>query len=240
MTGHYASAAAAVALVAVHVLAGRLDFLDRMPRSRWLSAAGGVSVAYVFVHLLPELGRRREELARGGVGEGLIVYACALAGLVLYYALEHAVRKRRESSGKSAESDDDSVRADGIFWLHIASFALYNAVIGHMLTSNPESLFWFSIGLALHFVVTDHGLSHHHHAAYDRIGRWVVSAGILAGWGVGVAFELPHTVTTIAIAILAGAIVLNVMKEELPKERESRMVPFVGGAAAYAALLLAI
>lgn len=29
------------------------------------------------------------------------------------------------------------------------------------------------------------------------------------------------------------------MKEELPKERRSRFLPFVGGAAAYAALLLA-
>ncbi len=40
-------------------------------------------------------------------------------------------------------------------------------------------------------------------------------------------------------AVLAGAIILNVMKEELPEERESRFGAFAAGAAAYTGLLLA-
>lgn len=36
---------AAAGLALVHVFAGRLRFLDGIPRSRWLSIAGGVSVA---------------------------------------------------------------------------------------------------------------------------------------------------------------------------------------------------
>jgi len=42
--------------------------LDVVPRSRWLSAAGGVSVAYVFMHLLPELaeGQAAIEGEEGG------------------------------------------------------------------------------------------------------------------------------------------------------------------------------
>ena len=43
------SALLAAALAAVHLFAGMLRFLDVRPRSRWLAAAGGVSVAYVFV-----------------------------------------------------------------------------------------------------------------------------------------------------------------------------------------------
>lgn len=235
------SAAAALALAIVHVTAGRLRFVDAIPRSGWLSAAGGVSVAYVFVHLLPELGRRREEMAARGLGEGLAVYICALAGLVTYYALERAVRARRGSSGEDDEAGGARGDVDGVFWLHIGSFALYNAVIGHMLAiDETESLFWFAVALALHFVVTDSGLRRHHRGAYDRIGRWVVAAGILAGWAAGKALELPHLLTTVMIALLAGAVVLNVLKEELPEERESRIVPFAGGAAAYAVLLMAI
>ncbi|WP_226480697.1 universal stress protein [Natrinema amylolyticum] len=46
----------ALALALVHLFAGRLGFSGPIPRSRWLSFAGGVSVAYVFVHLLPEVG----------------------------------------------------------------------------------------------------------------------------------------------------------------------------------------
>lgn len=40
-------------------------------------------------------------------------------------------------------------------------------------------------------------------------------------------------------AFLAGGVILNVLKEELPEERESRFSAFAGGALLYAALLLA-
>lgn len=42
-----ASALAALALGSLHLVAGRLRFLDVIPRSRWLSFGSGVSVAYV-------------------------------------------------------------------------------------------------------------------------------------------------------------------------------------------------
>ena len=42
-------------LAVVHLFSSKLRFLDVTPRSIWLSIAGGISVAYVFVHLLPEL-----------------------------------------------------------------------------------------------------------------------------------------------------------------------------------------
>ncbi|HWN44540.1 MAG TPA: hypothetical protein VNW71_20115 [Thermoanaerobaculia bacterium] len=39
-------------------------------------------------------------------------------------------------------------------------------------------------------------------------------------------------------AFLAGGIVLNILKEELPSERESRFSAFALGAGSYAAILL--
>lgn len=44
----------AIGLALFHLYASKL-FLDVIPRSRWLSMASGVSVAYVSVHLLPDL-----------------------------------------------------------------------------------------------------------------------------------------------------------------------------------------
>lgn len=40
------------------------------------------------------------------------------------------------------------------------------------------------------------------------------------------------------LALLAGGVILNVLKEELPEERKSRFWPFALGAATYAVLLL--
>ncbi len=49
---------------------------------------------------------------------------------------------------------------------------------------------------------------------------------------------LPEFVVGILFAFLAGAIVLNVLKEELPEERQSRFWLLAPGALGYAALLL--
>lgn len=42
----------AIGLAMIHVFASRLSFLNALPRSRWLSFAGGASVAYVFALLI--------------------------------------------------------------------------------------------------------------------------------------------------------------------------------------------
>ena len=61
----------AAGLAAVHLFSGRLRFLSVLPRSRWLSAAGGVSVAYVFVHLLPDLAEEQVTIRRAAGGSFL-------------------------------------------------------------------------------------------------------------------------------------------------------------------------
>jgi len=43
--------------------------------------------------------------------------------------------------------------------------------------------------------------------------------------------------TSALVAVLAGGVILNVLKEELPEECRSRFTPFLLGAAAYAGLL---
>ncbi|MBW3543851.1 MAG: hypothetical protein KY476_26685, partial [Planctomycetes bacterium] len=90
------SVVAVAVLAAVHLFAGRLRFLDVIPRSRWLSIAGGVSVAYAALHLLPELGRKKGVFAEAGGAAWMehSVYLLALAGLVVFYGLEKLARER--------------------------------------------------------------------------------------------------------------------------------------------------
>jgi hypothetical protein len=44
----------------------------------------------------------------------------------------------------------------------------------------------------------------------------------------------------VLVALLAGGVILNVLKEEVPSERQSRFWAFAAGAAAYAGLLLTV
>jgi hypothetical protein len=96
------------------------------------------------------------------------------------------------------------------------------------------------VTLGVHFVVNDLGLREHHKHAYDRIGRWVLAGSIMTGWVIGQTLELnPAAIATIW-ATVAGGIILNVLKEELPEERESDFGSFLLGAVGYGALLLTI
>jgi len=63
---------------------------------------------------------------------------------------------------------------------------------------------------------------------------------VLAGAALGYATELSGVAVSVLIALLAGGTILNVLKEEVPGERQSRFWAFALGMAAYALLLLAL
>lgn len=225
---------AAAVMAAVHVASPWLVFLDRTPRSIWLSVAGGVSVAYVFVHLLPELARLQREHFGDHQIEAFL-YLFAAAGLVAYYGLEQIAKRHGGGSGTRTPAS--------VFWLHLGSFALYNLLIGYLLHEQARlegtgGMGLYAGAMALHFVVNDRALYRHHGALYTRRGRWMLAVATLAGWATGLRFEIGMTWIAAAIALLAGSVVLNVIKEELPEDRESRFWAFALGTGLYAGLLV--
>lgn len=231
--------AMALAFAAIHIFIYRLAFLDRIPRSRWLSAAGGIAVAYVFLHIIPELAEHGAVFGRQlGVSTELaqvLVQVLALAGLACFYGLERAVKASR------ARRRDDRAE-DEVLWIHVGSFAVLNLLIGYLLLHREDmtlgGLLLFFGAMALHFVSADFGMREHHPEAYDRAGRWVIATAAIAGWALGLAVQLPALAIGGVFAFVAGGVVLNVMKEELPAERESRFIPFALGAGTYALLVV--
>jgi zinc transporter ZupT len=237
-----------VVFVLEHILAGRLRFLDRIPRSRVLSLAGGISVAYVFVHIFPELAVAQERIhdaSRLQLALDHHAYLICMFGLGVFYGLDRLIQ--RESSGD--ESSDESTEGESpvqrhIFWLHILSFAVYNALIGYLLVHREDQTAWglvfFSFAMVLHFLANDYGLRKDHKDTYDRAGRWVLGAAVALGWALGHATQMHKATVAVLFAFIAGGIILNVLKEELPEDRKSRFLPFALGAAGYTTLLLTI
>lgn len=239
-------AAIVAGFMLVHLFAGKLRFLDGIPRSRWLSFAAGISVAYVFMHVFPELAE-----AQRSIGEGFQfllwiehhAYLVALCGLAVFYGLERMVKSSQGRRGDEPGSGEGgTTTSGGIFRLHILSFAIYNALIGYLLVHRGEQdmrgLLFFAVAMAVHFLVNDYGLRRHHKDTYRDVGRWVLAAAILVGWAAGLAANVGEAAIGVLFAFLAGGVVLNVLKEELPEERRSRFSPFVLGAAGYSVLLL--
>lgn len=250
MLGDESWALAVVALLAVaHIVPPMLTFVRLAPRSSMLSAAGGVSVAYVFMHLLPEVAEAQAAVEASSATDLAELeqhaYLAALVGLIVFYGLERVAvvsQRRRAVDGLAREQEPTSSAA---FWLSVVSFAIYNAVIGYLVVRRAEEdpfvpLLLFGFAIALHFVVNDLGLRHRHRTRYDRFGRPLLVMALVAGWLLGVFVDLPEAAIGLVVAFLAGGIVLNVMKEELPQESESRFVPLGLGAGIYALILLLV
>lgn len=230
---------AAVALV--HPLSAALP-LSRATRAVLLSAAGGVSLVYAFLHLFPELDARRESLGAIGlpaVAEGH-VYAVVFAGLALFYGLERLAAVSREHE---FAHDWGSLADEPVFWVHVGGFVLYNAFIGYVLVqgeTGTESTVLFAVAMALHLLGNDAAMEAHHREAYERIGRWLLAAAVVAGGLLGAVYTINAGTVTLLLGLLTGGIVFNAIKDELPRTRESRFWAFAAGSGVYAALVLAL
>lgn len=232
---------AGVLLALAHVYGVRVTFSPAIPRSQWLSMAGGSAVAFVFLHILPELSRGQEAVdASSLLILGFLeqhVYIVALIGLMTYYAVEHAVKVSH-----SGTVETSSVISRRVFWTQMAAFGLYNAIIGYLLLHRYESgvttLVIFTLAMLLHLMVNDHALRELHQQDYHDFGRWLLAATVLGGWALGLVVDISEAALGLLFAFIAGAIILNVLKEELPRERQSKVWAFVVGATGYSVVLL--
>ena len=95
----------AIALALVHALMARLPIFSIIPRFRWTSFAGGVSISFVFLEIFPELSHAKEKLEHTEIS--LVhdlenqFHLVALVGLLLFYGLG-LFTVRTKSFGQSA------------------------------------------------------------------------------------------------------------------------------------------
>jgi phosphate/sulfate permease len=123
--------AAAALLAAVHVFSQKLRILDGVPRSRLLSAVGGMAVAFVILRLLPAIASHQQTIEKATRGTVLAnlnnhVWIMLLASLVLFYGLEHLAKISRAKSQRGGGPDQTTAP---VFWIHMGTFALISVLL---------------------------------------------------------------------------------------------------------------
>jgi len=246
LNGNLASFLTVLALAIVHVCAGMTSALRRQWQPRALSAASGISVAYIFLDLMPALADRQYLIDHSGLFPSLErhVYIMALVGLTVSFWVETASRSSRRHRRESGESDQTGNAA---FSLSIVSFCILNALIGYAVASPGdeavEPLWLFAVAMGLHFLANDHSLVEHHGERYQRIGRWLLCGGLLTGWIVGSVprLEIRPEALALVLAYIAGGTIMNILRHELPDtDRSGDVAAFAVGAAIYGVLVLSL
>lgn len=233
----------AIGLVLIHAFASKLNVFAIFPEHRWISFAGGVSIGYVFLDIFPELSLAQEELEHSAIPWLSYlenhVYLLALIGLTVFYGLDILVLNSRRLNLAKRNIDTTS---SSIFWIHITAFAVLNFIFSYLLQDlGQHSIFrciLFFLAIALHFFIIDSGLRHHHQTAYDRQGRWLLTTAIAIGAIAAHVTHLDEATIAIVWSFLAGSLILNILKRELPDEQKSCFGSFMGGAVLYSGLLI--
>lgn len=195
-------------------------FSKRFPdkSKAFVSFAGGVSVSYVFLDMLPNLVEYNKP-----IGEYLLekhwltsftqvsIYIVALFGFLIYYGFDlFAARYETQKHDNR-----------GIYLLHLAMFSIYNVLITYTMSLRALTgityTVLFTFAMALHLVLTDRKFSRMFPVRFRHFGRLVLSTALFTGWFLSAVFD-PIRVLFVAFmtAFLAGSILLNVFREELP------------------------
>ena len=124
-----------------------------------------------------------------------------------------------------AERYRDAGHDDGlVYGLHLSMFCLYNFLITYTMSlralSSMTATVVFTFAMALHFVLTDRKFSRFYVVRFQHFGRFLLMSALLVGWLCSVIFDPVNVlVSAFMLAFLAGSVLLNVFKEELPAAR---------------------
>jgi hypothetical protein len=216
------------AISSAAVLSGALVAISRALRSASASRrlvvasfAGGVSLAFVTLDLLVELVSGVQLTAPLAFEP---VAVLLLAGIVIAFVTDTYVT-RRASGGYAAA---------------LLPRIVYCALIGAMLVEEAHEnmrgfpLFW--LAMALHLGVTDHWLTRAFGDAHGSRSRWAFAIALLSGAIVWSVAQPAHVVFHALLAVVGGATLLAVFREEIPNAVDARLRAFVSGVVLFGAL----
>jgi len=216
----------------------------RRHKRKVLSFGAGVTIAYVFVHLLPELEAAREALARSEARmalpvPALRVYLGALIGFMFFYALGQMVaRTGKPAESEAADHEENRLRRS----THVGAFLPYVWLAAYLAVRSLEEettpITLYAVALGLHFLSLDYTLFREYGSWYKRWARYAFAVAPLAGWTMGIFVEFSPFFTAALLGFMSGGIILNAIASELPKEKEGRILYFLTGGAVYTALLI--
>jgi len=216
-------------LAAIHLFANRPKLTGWIWHGKFLSAAAGISFAYVFVDLLPALEKGQPVLKRtfGDLIPYLDkhAYVIALLGVLFFYGLQLRSLGRNEN-----------------FMVTLGGYLLFNLFVGASLSdsTNPEiqPLALFTIAMGMHYFVNDHNVDIRDRSFYKIKASWWLVIFLFAGYIVGRITQIPDSFMAVAVSFLAGGVILNVLHYELPKREAVGYGFFVLGALVYTAIIL--
>ena len=196
---------------------------EYIPRKWWLSFSGGVAVAYVFVHLIPELHEITD------VAGDSLTFSLTLLGTIIYFGTAKYVKESKDTP--------DSRRA---FVIQMTTLVPYFFILGYFLErlNTLLALGSYTLAIGIHLIGFGYDLKEDHREKYTHWTAGTLALVLIAGTIASYIYEFDELTLNLLLAFVTGGIFLNSIKEEIPPVNKSRFWAFAAGATLIGILLL--
>jgi len=240
---------AGLAFMAIaHIASSKVKLINILKTHGWISFGAGASIAYVFVHVLPEIGIFQNQITghTGGHHQPVSfisqpLYLVTLGGLCFVYLLDTIEARFYIETFKARQRHKYHIH---LFSTRTFLYLLYNVMIAFIITQRPGegliNIMLITIALMLHFIVLNASFQETYEELQDRFIRWFATSGLLIGWLLGIMIEVPVSITATIFSLIGGMITYVALKSELPQTKHKAPFHFLAGAFLYACIALAI
>ena len=112
-----------------------------------------------------------------------------------------------------------------------------------MITQRPGSgiinLVLITFGLTLHFIVFNLRVAESYGDLYHKYIRWIISAGLFLGWGLGIIINIPMVIEVTFFSVIGGIITYIALKVECSHTENRAPFHFMAGILLYTLIILA-
>ena len=220
---------AAIVIAAACIIVAEPRLLGRTWPVYLLAGGAGIGIAYVVVHLLPEIAIGAEVVRRST--QGKLPYAELHAYLLVLIGIIGTLLLRAAQTGLHGMAPHPRVR--------IVQPALSALIVGYLLAVRDNTdigpIVLFTLAIGLHIALNAHGLAV---KLKSPQGGSVLAAAIAIGYVAGLGWEAPPVVIAGLLSLLAGGVMTRTIHEIL--DEESHLAALTLGASLEAALLLGV
>ena len=221
-----------------HWLAALISKQPTPIQIRWASVGGGAGLAYVFIHLLPELASGGQTISDAAGMQSFVpsamteslLFLVALVGVLIPYTLNVISKQHPKSTQWTG--------AARLLTFALISY-LYAYSLPSLLSTGISYGLLFTIAISAHVLLADRTLAAEHPVTFRRRFRWIGSAALVLGsLHAAVLHPVSDLTLAIATAFVGGGLLISVFREELPDAGQSRLLWFSLGLFSMGGLLL--
>ena len=204
----------AITLAFTHLSVVYLAKIDNDKQKIITSIGGGISISYIFLHLMPELALKGkhniESLKISSEFLEVSFFFVALLGLLILFVVD-------------ALSETSKIPKENNFKLNL----IYNIAITYLYAFTlpevvKEGIFYsilYTFTLSAHVFSSDRVIFRFHEKFYKSKYRWIGFSAVLLGIFHSLTVESNSSIQLdYAFAFLSGGVLLNTFLEELPKK----------------------